>query len=208
MARRPSAKKKFDADKIEDLNLVPIMNLVVCLIPMVLFGTSLVKIGVVNVNAPRFGMGQAAPDDSEEKPLNLTVGIEEAGFRLKAGGADIYQVLGLAPEMAADPAAAAAGLPPQGGFLIAKKGEVYDYVDLYNKLVTIKTAFPQETIVNLTAEQKIPFKYVISVMDVIRLKLDQDSYGDSTAFVAAQYKYGSDGQIELLWPDVVFAVAQ
>ena len=53
----PRSKKKGIDDKLEDLNLVPIMNLVVCLIPMVLLGTALVKIGVLNVNAPNFGHG-------------------------------------------------------------------------------------------------------------------------------------------------------
>jgi biopolymer transport protein ExbD len=67
-------KKKAFEEKMEDLNLVPIMNLVVVLIPVVLFGMSLVKIGVVNVNAPKFGMGQAAPADDDKKPLNLTIG--------------------------------------------------------------------------------------------------------------------------------------
>ena len=138
-------KKKAFEEKMEDLNLVPIMNLVVVLIPVVLFGMSLVKIGVVNVNAPKFGMGQAAPSDDEKKPLNLTIGIEEAGFRLKAGGADINQVLGLTAEAPTDPAAVAAAA---GGLLIPKNKDNYDYPDLYGKLVTIKDAFPDESIVN------------------------------------------------------------
>ena len=41
MAKR---KKKGVDEKMEDLNLVPIMNLVVCLIPIVLFGMSLQKL--------------------------------------------------------------------------------------------------------------------------------------------------------------------
>ena len=94
-------KKKGVSTDVEDLNLVPIMNLVVCLIPIILYGTVLVKVGVVNVNAPKFGMGKATPSDDEEKPLNLTLGIEETGFRLKAGGADINQLLGVDPTAAA-----------------------------------------------------------------------------------------------------------
>ncbi|MCB9537829.1 MAG: biopolymer transporter ExbD [Myxococcales bacterium] len=197
-------KKKNIDDKIEDLNLVPIMNLVVCLIPIVLLGTSLVKIGVINVNAPKFGMGQAAPDDSEEKPLNLTVAVGEDGFRITASGADINQVLGLAPaaEPGADPAEPAAAGP-----LIAKQGENYDYVELYNKLVQIKEKFPEETIINLTADARIPFKVMINTMDSIRVRLDKDSYEDIEGFKAASVNYEGN-TVKLLWPDVVFAVAQ
>lgn len=197
------SKKKTISTEIEDLNLVPIMNLVVCLIPMVLVGMSLVKIGVINVNAPRFGMGQAEPSDDEEKPLGLTIAIAEDGFRLTATGADINTELGETPAAPADPAAAVA----QPGVFIPKSGDVYNYTDLYNKLVTIKENHAKETIVNLTADAKIPFKYVIKVMDSIRFRLEQDKYDDAESFTAASPKIEA-GQQELLWPDVVFAVAK
>lgn len=200
MARRPSSKKKVE-DKIEDLNLVPIMNLVVCLIPIVLLGASLVKVGVVNVNAPKFGMGQATPDDSEDKPLNLTVAVGEDGFRITASGADINSVLGLPPPAeGADPSAAP-------GPFIPKKGDDYDYVELYNKLVQVKEKFPEETIVNLTADARIPFKYLMRVMDTLRVRLEGDQYAELEAFQRASIVYDGN-QAKLLWPDVVFAVAQ
>ncbi len=198
------ARKKRPSEKLEDLNLVPIMNLVVCLIPIVLFGMSLVKIGVINVNAPKFGMGQAAPSDDEKKPLNLTIAIAEEGFRLTAGGADINQVLGLQPAAAADPAAAD-GQP--AGVVIPKKKEKYDFPDLYLKLVKIKDAFPDESIVNLTADAKIPVKYVVAVMDSMRFRLVGTEFADMAAFAAAEIKMEGNAQ-ELLWPDVVFAVAR
>lgn len=197
-------KKKYDP-KIEDLNLVPIMNLVVCLIPMVLAGAALVKIGVVNVNAPKFGMGAAEQEESDEKPLNLTVAVAEEGFRLSASGADINEILGLAPAApAADPAAAAA---PAQGPLIPKKGENYDYVELYNKLAVVKGRFPEETIVNLTADPRIAFKHIINVMDVLRYKLDGENFTDLETLQAADVAM-KDGKPELFWYDVVFAVAQ
>ncbi len=196
--------KKYVEEKLEDLNLVPIMNLVVCLIPIVLFGMSLVKIGVINVNAPKFGMGQAAPSDDEKKPLNLTVAIAENGFRLTAGGADINQVLGVTPTQPADPAAAA-GQP--AGVVIPKKKDKYDFVKLYLDLVKIKDAFPDETIINLTADAKIPVKYVVGVIDSMRFRLEGTSFADMAEFAGASVKMEGNTQT-LLWPDVVFAVAQ
>ena len=198
-------KKKAFNDKIEDLNLVPIMNLVVCLIPMVLLGMSLVKIGFVNVNAPKFGMGAAAPEDTDEKPLNLTIAIAADGYRLTASGADINSIMGLPPLDPTDPAAAAAAAA--AGPTIPKKGELYDYVDLYNKLVAIKKQFPNESIVNMTAERDTHFMYLIGTMDVMRVHLEAETYDDLDSFKAATPKY-EDNQVALLWPDVVFAVAQ
>lgn len=193
-------KSRFD-DKVSEMDLVPIMNMVMCLIPVVLAGSAAVQIGIVNVNAPKFGMGTAAtPEDDAEKPLNLTVAVGEDGFRITASGADINEILGTTAAAPVD------GAAPQGP-LIPKKAEKYDYLDLYNKLVTVKKAFPEETIVNLTADARIQFKFVIAVMDVLRVRLEQDAYDDLDAFTHAGLKY--DGiKPELLWPDVVFAVAQ
>ncbi len=197
-------KKKGVSTDVEDLNLVPIMNLVVCLIPIILYGTVMVKVGVVNVNAPKFGMGKATPSDDEEKPLNLTLGIEDTGFRLKAGGADINQLLGMEP-VAVAPAADPTAITP--GVLIPKKGDTYDYVELYNKLVVIKKAKPDESIINLTADSKIHYEHIIRSMDAIRYQLEQDSYSEMDAYKGAGIRKDGNKR-ELLWPDVVFAVAQ
>jgi biopolymer transport protein ExbD len=201
MARRPAARKGKIDDKLEDLNLVPIMNLVVCLIPMVLFGASFVKLGVVNVNAPKFGVGSAETEESDEKPLNLTIAISEKGFHISATGAVI-------PGITAPPEGAEPVDPALAGPTIPKKGEDYDFVDLYNKLVTVKDQFPDESIVNLTADAQIPFKELIRVMDVLRVRLEQDSYNELKEFQSASAKLDADNSPELLWPDVVLAVAQ
>lgn len=203
MARK---KKKGISTDIEDLNLVPIMNLVVCLIPMVLLGMSLVKVGVVNVNAPKFGQGAATPEESDKKPLNLTVAVGADGFRIQAT-ADLNQALGLQAAAAAAPDAAAAGATAAPPIVIPKKGEEYDYVELYNKMVAIKGKFPDESIVNLTAEATVPFKHLIFVMDSLRVQLAADTYNEVDAFKNAELKY-ENNQPVLLWPDVVFAVAQ
>lgn len=195
-------KKKSVDDKIEDLNLVPIMNLVVCLIPIVLVGMSLVKIGVINVNAPSFGIGQAEPSDDEEKPLGLRVIIEETGFRLVATGADINAELNVPIEAPTD-----ADTPPTPGIFIPKNGEVYNYADLYNKVIQLKGNHPDETIINLSAEPKIHFEYIVKVMDAIRFELESKTYDDAKAFTEAIPALEA-GQQKLLWPDVVLAMPQ
>lgn len=204
MARRPSAKKKFSTD-IEDLNLVPIMNLVVCLIPMVLFGASFVQLGVVNVNTPKFGMGKSEAVESDEKPLNLTIAIAEDGFRLSASVIipGITGPEGMDPTQPPPPPDPAAQQAPT----IPKKGENYDFVELYNTMVRVKDMHPNENIVTLTADSKIQFQYIIKSMDVLRLRLDANRYNDLAAFQSAKPKT-TDSQQELLWPDVVLSVAQ
>lgn len=180
-------KRKL-AEDTSDLNLVPIMNLVVCLIPMVLFGMSLIKVGVVNVTAPGFSPGLEVPG---EPPLDLTVAVADDGFRVAARGANVGELLG----------------QPDASVTIPKQGTAYDYVGLYNALVTIKERHPGESVVKLSAERHTPYKYLVGAMDVMRVRLAEDRYDDVDRFRNAAVKY-EDEQVALLWPDVVFAVVQ
>ncbi len=200
----PRKKQRFK-EVVDELNLVPVMNMVMCLIPVVLVGSSQVTIGVVNVNAPRFGSGavtESKPDD--QKPLNLTLAVGEDGYRLTASGADINEVLQLPPGQPGPNGEP----PPPGPFIKKKDKKTYDYIELYNKLVKIKKAYPHESIINLTADPRIPFKHIISTMDVARVHLESESYDNSEVFMHTGIKYTAEGKPDLLWPDVVFAVAQ
>ena len=191
------AKKTFDP-KTEDLNLIPIMNLVVCLIPMVLAGTALVKLGVINVNAPKFGPIVDHEIHTLVKPLNLTVAVGAEGFRITSSR-DLSEILGEIP--------GSVTRTDTQGVLIKKKGESYDYLALYNQMVKIKTAFPEESTMNLSANADTPFSHLINVMDSLGIRLEADTYDDLIAFRSAPVLL-EGGQPALLWPDVVFAVPQ
>ncbi len=133
-----------------DLNLIPIMNLVVCLIPMVLYGTALVKVGGVNANPQTFGpVTGPAP---LEAPLNLAVAVGADGFRVRTDR----------PELAP-----AQDIPVRDG--------APDYAGLYEALVRIKEAAPSETVVRLTADNDTQFGVLVTTMDVMRTRADDRS---------------------------------
>ncbi len=182
--------KRRHVETDTELNLVPIMNLVMCLIPMVLLGMSMLKVGVLNVEAERFS---PTPEPTAEVPLGLAVAVGADGFRVSAAGDDVGKLLGL----------------PDGSPVlhIARRAGAYDHVALYNSLVTIKDHYPKETIVKLTADRGTPFRDLVSAMDVMRTRLVQDRFDDLVSFQNADVKY-QDERVALLWPDVVFVVAQ
>jgi biopolymer transport protein ExbD len=190
-------KKKSVDTKMEDINLVPMMNMVVCLIPVVLFGTSLIKIGVVDVSS-KFGNSSAKPDDKEkEKTLGLTIGITEKAFIVKSqGGVDVAEMVGATPgeEMKIPNAQAMVldGDPP-------REIEVtdYDYKTLYNYAVKFKKSYPKESMVTITADPGIPYKHVIALIDALRERLEQDEYADNKGFRDAKMKDGSASEIFL-----------
>jgi biopolymer transport protein ExbD len=184
MARRKRRLEKTDTE----LNLVPIMNMVMCLIPMVLLGMSMLKVGVLNVSAERFA---PTVEPIDEIPLGLVIAVAEDGFRVSAAGDDVSKLL---------------GLPDGEPVLIARRAGAYDHVALYNSLVRIKDHHPKETVVKLTAERDTPFKDLVSAMDVMRTRLAADRFEDLESFQEADVKY-EDERVAMLWPDVVFVVA-
>ena len=217
----PRSKKKGIDDKLEDLNLVPIMNLVVCLIPMVLLGTALVKIGVVNVNAPNFGMGKSSDEqEDEKKPLNLTLMMGEKGLMIKASvplnaiikptdGVEVSEsgitIKEVEPFRMVD-------VEVGKNETVKKPFYHFNYPVLYSLMAQIKDGvkeqYPNETVIKLAVDSNIPVKHVIEAMDSIRFRLEKDTYTKDIDFKEAQVKYEDvDGKRRAvpLWPDVMFA---
>lgn len=160
MARKPS-ERRHGEEADNELNLIPIMNLVLMLIPAILITAAFVEITVINVSAPQIGGG--APQEPQEKPdkppLNLTIVLTDQGFTIAGSG-------GVLGQEQADPNA-------QKGPTIPKTGDgTYDWAGLTKKLVEIKDAFPEETKVIINAEPDIKYEFLVGTMDAARETLD------------------------------------
>jgi biopolymer transport protein ExbD len=158
--------------KNEELNLIPIMGLMVLLIPMVLFLYNFFEVKVQAVAAPRLGSAaQKKPDDDAKKPLNLTVHISKSGFQIK-----IQEDLMVEP-IPAIPKRVFTGMTE----------EEYDYPALYTRLRTFKDnpAYDKENTVNVSADMDIPWQTVARTIDAARLKLVEPSYDDLKTFAHA-----------------------
>jgi hypothetical protein len=221
MARK---KSKF-VEQVEDINLIPIMNLVLCLIPLVLFKTQLVKIGMVNVSAPKVGPASTKPqeEDKDKKPLGLTVALSKDGFLLKATGADLSTVF----EGQGD--ASGVKIPMKSDEYSNKGGDVekvttYNYIELYKKLLTLREMYEDDKLLTLTAEPELEFKYLIRTMDIVRYQFADDVKMNTIAELSeaannSKYKKveeegDEDGDAQAtstykaLWDQVTFAIVQ
>ena len=219
MARK---KSKF-VEQVEDINLIPIMNLVLCLIPLVLFKTQLVKIGMINVSAPKVGPSSSKPqeEDKDKKPLGLTVALSKEGFLLKATGADLSTIF----EGEGD--ATGVKIPLKTEDYSNKDGDVekvttYDYIKLYEKLLRLREMYEDDKLLTLTAEPELEFKFLIRTMDIVRYQFEDgvkmDSISDlSEAANNSKYKKveeegegegASTSTYKPLWDQVTFAIVQ
>lgn len=218
------ARGKRTKEAEPELNLAPIMNMVVILIPLLLLSIVFLKVGVINITAPKLSMGP--PSDTpppEEEPLNLTVAVNAKGFRLGATGAILPEMAGCPvpgpticlEKQNVDVAAKYAKARKDMSAKNTQQGELeldaalgaYNWRELYNQLARIKGQYKDETIINISADPDVPYAAIVRVMDVARFKLEKDSYSKASDFWAAQYAKGGTGYEEL-FPDPVLSVAQ
>lgn len=212
-----------------ELNLAPIMNMVIILIPLLLLSVVFMEVAVINITAPKLATGAPSnpkPKKDDEKPLNLTVAVSAQGFRIAAQDAPLPVAAGCPPTGPTICLAKADGNPTdkfrQARDIMAKTGikageaplregmQAYDWRELYNQLMKIKAKFPEETIINITGDADIPFAMIVRVMDVARYKLEKDEYakGEVENFWKSTPKKKSEKEYEELFSDPVLALVK
>lgn len=215
-------KRRREPEEPAQPDLAPFMNIVIILIPMLLLSVIFVSAGVVNVST-NLTTPEAPDDDKEAEPLKLTVALSHDGFEVTARQQRIAPVEGCPDDgpticlsdTSFDVAASFArtkklhdqGQPDAAQKALTEAMQAYDFRRLYNQLSAIKRDHPDETRVILTGEPDMPYAMLIRAMDVARFQLDQDSYGESSQFWAANEKVEA-GKTRALFSDPVMAVAQ
>lgn len=76
---------------------------------------------------------------------------------------------------------------------------------VYQTAVALKTSHPEETIANISADARVPYRDVVALIDVLRHQLDGEV--SDRADLAQLTPRHDDGQPALLFPDVVFLAA-
>lgn len=138
MARR--IKKRRHALNI-DLDLLPIMNLFMVLIPFLLLSAVFVKISVIDIYLPQ--AMTTPPAKSDKKPLEiLTINVTSKGFTFMGLGKTLPK--------------------------ISKQNENYNYKALTKSLIGLKQKYPEGAEVVLLFESTTPYETVVKTMDSSR----------------------------------------
>ncbi len=180
MAYEPSKRRKTEELDME-LDIRPVMNLMVVLIPLLLAGAEFVKVGVIEINLPPPqgpGVGNKKvlnKEKEKQKMLNLKLVITDQGITIGNDFGILRGPSGKGPTI---------GKTPDGK---------YDFAQLKAKLIELKKkiagkGFVDENRIIMTAEPQIEYQTIISVMDNVQ------TYADST-----------DKTMKPLFPEVSFA---
>lgn len=163
-------KRKQAAD--EDINLTPAMNLILILIPLLLTAMETIKMTTINVATPQIGPSSdpQPPENTDDKPLKLTVALTDRGITLFARDQVIENKddpLGpTIPKIDGEEESVVDGTKTPG--------KVYDYKKLAEMLADIKAANPAEENIIITAESNTKYHYIIKIMDAARERKDGD----------------------------------
>ncbi len=168
MAYKPSMRRKNEDEEME-LDIRPVMNLMVVLIPLLIAGAEWVKLSVIEINVPPAkaadgsGVGDNKNDIKEkQKKLGLTIAISDAGITIGNAGVILSGESGEGPTV---------------GKLEDGK---YDYAKLREKLIDLKKkivgkGFVDENRAVLTASADIEYQTIVTIMDNLQTYTDEES---------------------------------
>lgn len=162
MAYKPSKRSERSRSYVTniELELRPVMNLMVVLIPMLLWSAEFVKMSIRELNLPpagSFGSGNTENNlQEQEKRFQLTVIISKRGFYI---GNQAGYLTG------------EANTESEPTISITDDGS-YDFERLKEQLIEIQgkikgQGFVDEKSIIISAESDIPYKHIIKLMDTI-----------------------------------------
>lgn len=126
-----------------EVNIIPVMNIFLLLIPFLLLTAAFVQLAVVELALPSLSKGDIKQQqDSPKKLVLIVLQVKEVGFQLKAQGFKF------------DP--------------ISKTGNKYIYASLINQLKQIKEKHPHAEDIIISPEAKVKYDVIIQVMDRCR----------------------------------------
>ncbi len=127
----------------DDLNITPVMNIFLILVPFLLLTAVFVRIAILEFSLPSTeNQANKAQRNPATKPVVTIVAITEKGFRLKTEGASFP--------------------------LIAKQQDAFDYDGLVKKLQEVKKLHRETEDIIIAPEAQVRYETIIKVMDRCR----------------------------------------
>ena len=136
-----NVKKHDDSD----VNIIPVMNIFLLLIPFLLLTAAFVKIAILEISLPSLNKSSRSINSEQQKKLTLVIlVIKDSGFQLKVPGFKF------------DP--------------VQKKQKEYDFTKLATQLKEVKVKHASAEDIIISPEGQIKYDIIIKAMDSCREK--------------------------------------
>ena len=172
MAGRPSFKVK-SKEGSHELNLLPIMNVIMILIPFLIMTAAMIELTIIDTSLP--SRGSATPGEKEKTPdkpkLNLTLFITQEGFILAGYGGVLQVDNGVATESEEDKAKESKRFRIDKISVDGKDGKKemdYDWDKLVKNLKKVKKSYPHHYSIILLPDNEVKYEIIVKLMDLSR----------------------------------------
>lgn len=203
-------RKRRQTDEIS-LNLAPIMNMVVILIPLLLLSVVFLSVGVINVSAPSLVPGGTTGETTEDP--RVTLAIVGAGFTLSSRDGELDQIPvddedefnALMNELTN---ARSSGDRTAEEQVLDKLTHRYSWGKLYRTMLDARERYPDAKALHITADPDIPYAMIVKVMDAVRVELPSDGFESDAQFWAASKEANGAPHASRLFADPILNVAR
>ncbi len=166
-------------DSTFDLNLAPMLDIIVSIVPLLLLSTVFVQVTMVESPIPQ-PVAQAMANDRQDKDKDLSISVyadRNSGFRVQLSDD------GKSEESKVQLKA--------GGF---------DFEGLHEAMIKLKQRYPDTFRFEFHPASNVRYSEIVSVLDAVRNR----NSTDPLIYITEQGT-SKKVQIDLLFPDVVFA---
>lgn len=163
-------------DSTFELNLAPMLDIIVSIVPMLLLSVAFVHITVVETPIPQAVEKAIAQNNKNKDAVQVALSVSrKSGFRFTVNdkGHTKETVVGM-------------------------KGDKFDLEGLHKETLALKQTYPDVFRLELNPEENVPLDEIVSVMDRVR------TTATGEAKVVFKDETGKAIETNLLFPDVVF----
>ncbi len=176
---RARYKPKVNSNHEFELDLAPLLAVMVKLVPVLLISSAFVQVMVIETDLPQV-VKEAVQNQEDNKDLasiQLDVSKKEGIKVIIAKGGD------------------------QKTEVVAMKADgTFDYASLQKSLQKVKAENPKVFRIELSPEGAVPYKEIVKIMDEARKSRDK-----AVRFPVFDSKKGVEVETDYMFPDVVFA---
>ena len=148
MRLRKLRSRDTSEDATFDLNLAPMMDMLVSIVPFMLLSVSFLTVMLINVTLP-VPVAQALEQDRKDQKREVVIKVnisQKSSFNV-----EVKDISGAVSR-----------------YSIASSGGQLDYKSLHKKLVEVKSRFPKIFRIEVNPDAGVDFKAMVETMDAAR----------------------------------------
>lgn len=170
-------KLRVDTNTEFELDLAPLLAVMVKLVPVLLLSSAFVQMMVIETDLPQV-VQQAIERQKQDQKKSVSMEVSpEEGIKIfvEIPGGTTRSVV----------------IPRQSG--------AYDYQTLYTKMLEVKKTNPEVFQIDLIPAKNVAYKDIVKIMDEVR-----KSHNASDTFPVFDEKKGSTVETNYMFPEIVF----